>query len=406
MCSSALVPVRFALVISLFALSSPIVVASDKNLRTFETCWRLVRDRFYDSNLHGVDWQRARLDFRDRAAAAPSRQELSAVLNEMLATLKASHTAILEPDAYRHMNAELNNERLLTVGLELEEGDPGRYFARALYEGGPAEVAGIRYGDRIVLVNGDSPDRSDRCIDAGFDPGLPGPQRLAIRVPNNDPIRLWVQPLANPESRREVVLEPRTMNAVDACRNSVRTFEHSGLKLGTIHIWYCSDGVAHVLRAALRGPLRDCDALVIDLRGRGGKVSVLHSILAAFGARTRLSRPQPNPLWTGPLVFLTDERTRSAKEVIAFVVREDELGKLVGEKTEGAVLGAGFFELPNGTHLELATINVSVRGVQLEGRGVAPHYQVSNHLPFAGGRDKIFEEGCRVAVQTAKRRSW
>ena len=96
-------------------------------------------------------------------------------------------------------------------------------------------------------------------------------------------------------------------------------------------------------------------------------------------------------------------RTRSGKELLAWTIRTRKLGPLVGQRTEGAVLGAGFFELPDGRVLELAILDVPVDGVRLEGVGVPPHVEVDLVVPYAQGRDSIFEKGCEVAVRLARR---
>src|SRR4029077_11077561 len=41
----------------------------------FDQVWELVRDRFYDPRLNGLDWQEQRVRFRPDAASARSRDE-------------------------------------------------------------------------------------------------------------------------------------------------------------------------------------------------------------------------------------------------------------------------------------------------------------------------------------------
>jgi hypothetical protein len=80
------------------------------------------------------------------------------------------------------------------------------------------------------------------------------------------------------------------------------------------------------------------------------------------------------------------------------------VGPLVGARTEGAVLGAGFFPLPDGSVLELPIMEVKVDGLRLEGVGVAPDHRVETSLPFSAGRDAILATGCAVAVRERNRR--
>ena len=73
-------------------------------IATFEEVWRTVRDRFYDPQFRGLNWD----DVRDRyiweAARATSQNELAGVINRMLSQLRASHTRYYtsdEPEYYQ-----------------------------------------------------------------------------------------------------------------------------------------------------------------------------------------------------------------------------------------------------------------------------------------------------------------
>lgn len=401
-------PRRPLLAVFLLCVSCPAVAlrAAESDGPLFDAVWERVRTSFYDPGLHGVDWPEMRRIYRPLVLAAGTDSEVRALLLEMLAELNASHTTILDGPVYRSMMRELFDRPVETLGVVLEETLPGRLFLRAAYEGGPADVAGLKLGDRIVALDGVPILDSPALLDAGYDPALPGP-RLFFLDAGLGEIELTVQRTADSASRESVVIRSARMNAVDAARNSVRVVERDGVRLGTLHIWFCSRGVSDVLREAVRGPLAECDALVLDVRGRGGYSNVVGEILDVFrgerGIVQRLQGRRSAPLWEKPLVVLTDDRSRSAKELLAYRVRHSGLGQLVGQRTEGAVLGAMFHALPDGSYLELAGVSVPIDGVVLEGRGVAPHHEVDLVLPYAGGTDTIFEKGCEIAAEQVSR---
>lgn len=369
-----------------------VATASEQTLATFDACWSLVKRHFYDPGLHGVDWDAMKSKYRPLADKAAPGDELHGLLTRMLMELKASHAAILPSEVYEGLVAELRNRRYWTFGMVLEEARPGALFLRTAFEGGPASEAGLLTGDRIVSIDGAPAPKSPHLIHAGYDPTPGSPRLFFLRARKDVRLRLGYQrrkdgPLKN------VRVAARKTNAVDACRASVRVVKRGRYRIGTLHIWYCQGGVQRVLKKAIEGPLKDCDALVLDVRGRGGSSAITYAI-------ARLCRE-----WNKPLAVLIDKRTRSAKEVLALLVRKRGLGILVGEKTEGAVLGAGFFLLPDGSTMELPVADVVVLGVRLEGRGVRPHVLASVRLPYAAGFDALFEEGCLVAIREAARRA-
>ena len=350
-----------------------VALGSEETLRTFDACGALLQRYFYKGK--ELDWAALRRTYRPKADRAQPGDELHAVLREMLNALHASHATVLEGATFKALMAELGNRRYLTYGLLLQ-GIDGKHFVRALYAGGPADKAGLRLGDRVVSIEG------AKLIDAGYDAGTP----LFFLTVDKRAV-LVVEPRPDEKSRRTVTLEPAFMNGNDATRNSARVLKRAGKRVGYIRIWYCGYQVSVFFRGELERKLKGCDALVVDLRGRGGYRAEVDKIIHALKA-----------LWPRPAVFLIDSKTRSAKELFAYRVRSERLGPLVGRRTEGAVLSAAFFPLPDGSHLELPIAEAPVDGVRLEGRGVKPDHEVEFALAYAGGRDAILERGVKVAV--------
>ncbi len=138
-------------------------------------------------------------------------------------------------------------------------------------------------------------------------------------------------------------------------------------------------------------------AVVVDLRfSPGGNASEMPGLLGGFftervrygrlriGAIDRIVsalrgnlipehlRPSPQA-WTGPLVVLQSAETASAAELFAATVQECNRGAVVGETSDGVVVLAFGWPLPDG-----GTISVGAKefltgdGVRLEKAGVTP----------------------------------
>lgn len=381
------------------ALADAPARAADAPLRTFDACLRLLRGTPYMRTRDDLDWESIAREWRPRAGAAGPGAELQSVLNAMLGEIGASHAAVLSGPVYRTMMNELSGRPSPTYGVLLEEMLPGRLFVRMLFEQGPGEAAGLRLGDEIVAVDGTAPLRSAWVIDAGYDPGA-GKERLFTLLAQEEGQRIALHARRREHERpRALELQAESTSGLDAGRRSVRVVRAGATRVGVVHLWMVARGSAQLLHDALRGELRDCDALVVDLRGRGGLADEIDGLLAPFRRRAgrRVRRDDGAAArWDKPVAFLIDDRTRSAKEILAWHVRDEGLGLLIGERTEGAVLGAGFFPLPGGLWLEAPLMEVPVgEGISLEGVGVEPLEPVARAGPFAQGVDPLLRHALR-----------
>src|SRR6188472_267300 len=88
--------------------------AAELRRKTFEKTWEIVRDKFYDPNFNGIDWNKARERYAPLAAAAKSDAELYDLLKQMLSELKVSHMGVITPDELK-----LSAAPPVTTGLRL-----------------------------------------------------------------------------------------------------------------------------------------------------------------------------------------------------------------------------------------------------------------------------------------------
>ncbi len=73
---------------------------------------------------------------------------------------------------------------------------------------------------------------------------------------------------------------------------------------------------------------------------------------------------------------MINEGTRSGKGILSYDFKKAKLGKVVGTRSGGAVLGGRVFLLKDGSMLQLA-VRGSAHG--LEGKGVSPDVEVPSH---------------------------
>lgn len=369
-----------ALAIALLA-PPPAARATEEGEVLLDEVTRVVERRFYARrSLDVPDLEAARDAAREAARAAPTRRAEIAVVNEFLGRLGASHTFVLPKPAYEDLYlVEMEGKIAPRLGLVLEEREDRtppksegawRLFVNTLLDGGAADAAGVRRGDEIIAIDGFPLGDSPRLVSM-FDRGTGARPSFELDAHASDPVRLLLRS-APGDPARELTVRPTATSRNRATRASVRTTEREGKKLGYIHFHHVlHPDASRALDEALAGPFRDAATVIVDLRGWGGRVDVAQRIV-----RT-LTRSE----WRGRVVALIDERTRSAKEVMSYMLAKKGV-PLVGRRTAGAVLGCAMIDVKPDEVLVLAVQDVDALtdGVRLEGHGVPPTVLVPDEL--------------------------
>jgi len=320
-----------------------------------------------------------------------STQAAYEALNEIIDRFDVSHTAVIPPWSYASMLGKgPDGKPVFHLGLTVQKlKGPGgeRFFIRELMYGGAAREADLRIGDELLAVNGIPFSTSPRRTLAGYEARH---SMYTIQVDSGESVRIGYRRKADGPTRNVAVKADRASTALDSTRESIRMLDRLGPGVGYIHLWnlLAPDNVA-IFQAALDKKLRSARALVIDLRGRGGQVPVLKAIAKRLEADGR------------PAAILIDDLARSAKEVLAYMLKGKKGITLIGDTTAGAVRAAGYITFENQARVMLP-VNARIQiekltgGLDLEGRGVDPDIFVDFHLPFLAGRDPILQQALNL----------
>src|SRR5580698_5596948 len=76
------------------------------NLASFEKIWTTIRDKHWEKNPGGLDWQAIHDEYRPKIDKADSMDQARAVIREMLARLHQTHFAIFPATVYRDVEVE------------------------------------------------------------------------------------------------------------------------------------------------------------------------------------------------------------------------------------------------------------------------------------------------------------
>ncbi len=370
----------------------------------FLQTWNAYDRNYYDPFFHGVDWTAAREKYRPFASDAQTKAELYEIINDMIRELRSSHI---------HLTPAPVKNSVITgaVGADVEVVDGGVRLVR-VEPNGPAAKAGLKDGDVIEKV-GDQPvgdfDRQLTFADVI--------KEVTLGIRDRDPVT--VKPV-NRNDLRKLKYD----NQVARAKAFVK--EKSDGRLGYHHITMMMPPEVTRMKTVIEKEYAEAAALVLDIRdGVGGNthkqvINLLDSKApdrinanpAGF-TRMRNGTMQPDKYTNGfnggrmtgksfdrPVIMITNEVSRSDKEILPWTFRASGVGYLVGMPTAGGVIGGSDWTLKDG-----AKITVSGQGWftndgrNLEGWGVPPDYRVPmTHDDLYAGRDPQLEKAVEVLL--------
>lgn len=370
----------------------------------FREAWRLQRENFWAEDMSGVDWTEVYERYAPLVDLVSTRSEFSDLLWELQGELGTSH-AYEAGGAYRRRPHW--RQGFLGVDWTMDP-ETGAYRIAHILTGDPWSAddtspfhrpgVDVRVGDEVLAIGGTpvSPEvsppqllvnQAEQEIDVVVRRGDGPPRTVTVRaLADEEPARYrdWV------ESNRALV------------------HERSDGRVGYLHVPNMSpSGYAEFHRGFLLE--LDREALVVDVRNnRGGHVSAL---LLEKLARRRLGYdfprwgvPEAYPYEAprGPIVALTNEHAASDGDIFSHAFKQLKLGKLVGKRTWGGVIGISPRHLlADGTMTTQPEFSFAFDDVgwRVENYGTDPDIEVDiAPQDYAKGIDPQLDEAIRCAL--------
>lgn len=388
-------PVRFLLAAAIvtafvFAFLVPFLGAQNQMsseeaalLRQFEDVYQFIRDSYVDE----VD----------------PKKLFEGAMQGMFESLDDPHSAYLRAEEMRSLT-DTTEGQFGGVGLYINkqpaDGDRPRYVeVVSPIEGTPAYQAGIRAGDLITAINGEStvPLNIDEVVDKLR--GRPGTDvtvtllrgartsfdvditRAIIQVPT---VRSSMMP-DNIGYLRIVQFTPHTRARVEEALNE---FSRAGYSKLIIDLRGNPGGLLNAV-VDVSGLFLD-GGLVVGTRGR------LQSENHRFNARAGSSVPADKDI-----VILIDRGSASAAEIMAGALGDRDRAVLIGETTYGKGSVQQVRRLPEGGFRLTMSRYYTPNGTYIDKEGVAPHIEI---LPR-----RLDDDEQSIAVEllnTNRIRSW
>ncbi len=340
----------------------------------FDHMHRQVADKFYDRDLHGVDWDGYGRDYRRFLPYINNNTDFAILMSEILGELNASHTGARYYGGGRYSTA--------TLGAWLSDGPDGRGLrVDELIPGSPlaATKAAVKPGEVILAIDG-------TAIAAGTDTDA------LLRDKAGKRVRLTVR--ATDGAERSVTVKPISAGAESALlyrrwvrRNQAMVDSLSGGRLGYVHIAGMDNESFRTIYSELLGKYRNREAVIVDTRWNGG--GWLHNDVALllggkeylrWTPRGQYIGSEPYSQWTKPSVMLVNESNYSDAHGTPWVYQTLGIGEVIGAPVPGTMT-AVWWEQQIDPTLVFGIPQVTSRDMQgnvLENRQLRPDIVVYN----------------------------
>jgi len=284
------------------------------------------------------------------------------------------------------------------VGMDAQT---GMAYISGIFEGTPAEEAGLRDGDVIYMVNDESMQGFELSEIVGRIKGEEGTKvHLTIyREGESDYLQIDVE-------RRKIESPTVKYELYDNKTGYIQITEFDEITVSQFE-----DAMAELRSGGMKG-------LILDLRANpGGNLSAVVEIARQLlpeglivytedreGNRTEYSCDGKH-VFDKPLVVLVNGYSASASEILAGAIKDYGIGELIGTTTFGKGIVQKVMSLSDGTALKLTVSTYfTPKGNNIHGIGVEPDevYEFDSEEYYENGYDNQLEHAKAVIAEKIK----
>jgi tricorn protease len=374
----------------------------------FNDAWRINRDFFYDPGMQGADWPAMKKKYEQFLPVLSCRDDFTRVTRWMCSELSIGHSYTGGGEQYK--TAKTVPVGLLGADYTVENG----YYRFSKIYGGlnwtpelrsPLTEPGVnvKEGDYLVAVDGKEL-KAPVSVYSLFEntAGKLVEIKVSAHADGKDPRVVQVVPIESEADLRNRYWVENNLRKVNEATKG---------RVAYVYVPNTSNA-GHDYFKRYFFPQSDKDAIIIDERFNGGGeladyiIDILRRpYLNYWATRYGDDIKAPHAAIQGPKVMLINEYAGSGGDYLPWSFRQLNLGKLIGKRTWGGLVGilnfpglmdGGFITSPN-----VAFWNKD--GWRIENEGIAPDIEVEQ-LPaeVAAGKDPQLEKGIQVVLDELK----
>ncbi len=387
-----------------FPIHNGLTRAAEKELSAkdratiLDDVWRNVRDRYYDPEFHGINWDEIGNRYRPLVQNVKSDPEFYALVSRMTGELHDGHTRFYSADQWDYHEKDLG----VSIGFFTAEREDSVVVTDVSPDSGAAR-AGIEPGMIVLTVNGKPiadliaqaektvlPSSTERLtrrriLSSAYSGGIGAAFQIGLQRADGTKFEANVtkQILAMPPDVRDILLpsgeayirfdgfKPPVVQefyeAIEKYRNAPGVI---------IDLRYNGGGQTNVL-AAIAGYFFDAKTVIAESLSRKA-IDSQEKSGESKSHRPMIAGKPGGQIYAGPVVILTTEATASSSEIFSAAFQDTGRAKIVGSQTCGCVIGiANNQKMKGGGVLEVSEVlYFTPKGRKLEGDGVTPDTKI------------------------------
>jgi tricorn protease len=375
----------------------------------FDEAWRINRDYFYATNMHGADWPAMKAKYAVFLPDLSCRADLNRVIQWMCSELGVGHHRVGGGDSLVETRSVPGG--LLGADYTVEN---GRYRFKKVLGGlnwnpglrSPLTEPGVEVvaGEYLLAVDGAD---------------LRPPANLYARFENaaGKIVEITVGPSPDGSGSRTVQVVPVASEAAlrnrDWVEGNLREVEKAtNGRVAYVYVPNTSTA-GHDYFKRYFYPQADKDAIIVDERFNGGGLvadyyidHLRQPLVSYWNTRYGADFKTPSASIQGPKVLIADEMAGSGGDLFPWMWRKFKIGPIVGKRTWGGLVGTlGFPVLMDGGSVTAPNLAIWTEdGWVVENEGVPPDIEVEQTpAEVIAGHDPQLEKAIQVVLEELKK---